>query len=138
VAIGMKGSDFDRYLAIPFGVGVALVLDESALLLELEDVYWTEEGVVSVQIAFAAIAFLAAMAYLIRMLRQNEGQDSETDWEMAAKAWERPHHDARRPAAAPRRFGRHPDAARPPRRAGLRPEDVSKAQLFADLAVSAL
>jgi hypothetical protein len=88
VAIGMKGSDFDRYLAIPFGVGVALVLDESALLLELEDVYWTEEGVLSVQIVFAAIALLAAMAYLIRMLRHSEGQDSEADWEIAAKAWD--------------------------------------------------
>ena len=50
VAIGAKGSELDRYLAVPFGVGVALVLDESALLLELEDVYWTEEGVLSVQI----------------------------------------------------------------------------------------
>ena len=88
VAIGMKGSDLDRYLAIPFGVGVALVLDESALLLELEDVYWTEEGVLSVQIVFAAIAFLAAMAYLIRVLRHSEEQDSEADWEMAAKAWD--------------------------------------------------
>jgi hypothetical protein len=88
VAIGMKGSDFDRYLAIPFGVGVALVLDESALLLELEDVYWTEEGVLSVQIVFAAIAFLAAMAYLIRVLRHTEEQDSEADWELAAKAWD--------------------------------------------------
>jgi hypothetical protein len=88
MAIGMKGSDFDRYLAIPFGVGVALVLDESALLLELEDVYWTEEGVLSVQIVFAAISFLAAMAYLIRMLRHSEGADSETDWELAAKAWD--------------------------------------------------
>lgn len=88
VAIGMKGSDFDRYLAIPFGVGVALVLDESALLLELEDVYWTEEGVLSVQIVFAAIAFLAAMAYLIRILRHTEEQDSEADWELAAKAWD--------------------------------------------------
>jgi len=88
VAIGAKGSELDRYLAIPFGVGVALVLDESALLLELEDVYWTEEGVVSVQIVFAAIAFLAAMAYLIRVLRHSEEQDSEADWEMAAKAWD--------------------------------------------------
>jgi hypothetical protein len=88
VAIGMKESDFDRYLAIPFGVGVALVLDESALLLELEDVYWTEEGVLSVQIVFAAIAFLAAMAYLIRILRHTEEQDSEADWELAAKAWD--------------------------------------------------
>jgi len=88
VAIGMKGSELDKYLAFPFGVGVALVLDESALLLELDDVYWTEEGVLSVQIAFAAIAMLAALAYLIRMLRHSEEQDSETDWELAAKAWD--------------------------------------------------
>jgi hypothetical protein len=88
VAIGMKGDTLDKYLAFPFGVGVALVLDESALLLELDDVYWTEEGVLSVQIAFAAIAFLSAAAYLIRMLRHKEAQDSETDWELAAKAWD--------------------------------------------------
>jgi hypothetical protein len=88
VAIGTKGERLDKYLAFPFGVGVALVLDETALLLELDDVYWTEEGVLSVQIAFAAIAMLSAMAYLIRMLRQGEPQDSETDWELAAKAWD--------------------------------------------------
>jgi len=88
VAIGTKDHQYDRYLAVPFGVGVALVLDESALLLELEDVYWTEEGVLSVQIAFAAIAMLSALAYMIRMLRHSEGQDSETDWETAAKAWD--------------------------------------------------
>jgi hypothetical protein len=87
-AIGTKGDKLDKYLAFPFGVGVALVLDESALLLELDDVYWTEEGVLSVQIAFAAIALLSALAYLIRMLRHSEGQDSESDWEQAAKAWD--------------------------------------------------
>jgi hypothetical protein len=88
VAIGIKGDKADKYLALPFGIGVALVLDESALLLELEDVYWTEEGVLSVQIVFAAMAMLAAVAYLIRMLRTTEGQDTETDWELAAKAWD--------------------------------------------------
>ena len=72
MAIGTKGEKLDKYLAFPFGVGVALVLDESALLLELDDVYWTEEGVLSVQIAFAAIAMLSALAYLIRMLRHGE------------------------------------------------------------------
>jgi hypothetical protein len=87
-AIGTKGEKLDKYLAFPFGVGVALVLDETALLLELDDVYWTEEGVLSVQIAFAAIAMLSALAYLIRMLRHGEPQDSETDWELAAKAWD--------------------------------------------------
>lgn len=88
IAIGMKGDRVDKYAAFPFGIGVALVLDESALLLELEDVYWTEEGVLSVQIVFAAMAALAALAYLIRMLRTTEGQDTETDWELAAKAWD--------------------------------------------------
>jgi len=88
VAIGTKGDKLDKYLAFPFGVGVALVLDETALLLELDDVYWTEEGVLSVQIAFAAIAMLSALAYLIRMLRHAEQQDTEADWEIAAKAWD--------------------------------------------------
>ncbi len=88
VAIGTKSEATNKYLAFPFGVGVALVLDESALLLELDDVYWTEEGVLSVQIAFAAIAMLSALAYLIRMLRHSEGGDTEADWEMAAKAWD--------------------------------------------------
>ena len=88
VAIGTKGEQMDKYLAFPFGVGVALVLDESALLLELDDVYWTEEGVLSIQIAFSAIALLSAFAYLIRMLRHSQADDSETDWELAAKAWD--------------------------------------------------
>jgi hypothetical protein len=44
--------------------------------------------VLSVQIVFAAMAALAALAYLIRMLRTTEGQDTETDWELAAKAWD--------------------------------------------------
>ena len=64
------------------------MLDETALLLELDDVYWTEEGVLSVQIMFAAIAMLSALAYTIRMLRQGEEQDTESDWEVAAKAWD--------------------------------------------------
>ena len=88
LAIGTKGEKLDKYLAFPFGVGVALVLDESALLLELDDVYWTEEGVLSVQIAFAAIAMLSALAYLIRMLRHAQEQDTEADWEIAAKDWD--------------------------------------------------
>ena len=87
-SISVRRKALDRWLALPFGAGAALILDEAALLLELDDVYWTEEGVLSVQIAFAAIAMLSAMAYLIRMLRQGGAQDSETDWELAAKAWD--------------------------------------------------
>jgi hypothetical protein len=62
----------DRWLAIPFGAGVALVLDEAALLLELEDVYWSEEGVLSLQLSFATVALLAATALGVRLLRRGE------------------------------------------------------------------
>ncbi|MBB3725095.1 hypothetical protein [Nonomuraea dietziae] len=39
-----------------FGVGTALVLDEFALVLHLDDVYWTEQGRFSVDTVFMAIA----------------------------------------------------------------------------------
>jgi len=74
IAVGRQG--LDRRLAVPFGAGVALVLDEAALLLELEDVYWSQEGVLSVQLSFAAIALLAALAVAVRLLRRGE----ETVW----------------------------------------------------------
>jgi hypothetical protein len=62
----------DPLLAVPFGVGVALTLDESALLLRLDDVYWTEEGIVSVQITLGALGTLAAAALARRVLRRGE------------------------------------------------------------------
>jgi hypothetical protein len=46
-------------LAIVFGGGAALVLDEFAMLLHLDDVYWTEEGRLSIDACLAAVAFLA-------------------------------------------------------------------------------
>ncbi|GAC1402907.1 MAG: membrane protein [Mycobacterium sp.] len=42
--------------AIFFGIGAALVLDEFALILHLEDVYWSEDGRTSVDAVFAAVA----------------------------------------------------------------------------------
>ena len=71
----------DRWLAIPFGAGVALTLDESALLLELEDVYWTERGVTSVQITLATIGLLAALALGLRTLRRGEQRVLGDDWD---------------------------------------------------------
>ncbi|HEX3236870.1 MAG TPA: hypothetical protein VHQ99_00540 [Gaiellaceae bacterium] len=45
-------------LAIVFGAGAALVLDEFAMLLHLDDVYWTTEGRLSIDACLAAVAFL--------------------------------------------------------------------------------
>ena len=43
--------------AIFFGIGAALVLDEFALILHLQDVYWSEDGRTSVDAVFVAVAF---------------------------------------------------------------------------------
>ncbi|NUT19128.1 MAG: hypothetical protein HOV77_08070 [Hamadaea sp.] len=43
-------------VAALFGVGAALVLDEFALILHLDDVYWTEQGRTSVDAVFVAVA----------------------------------------------------------------------------------
>ncbi len=74
VALVTESEDAERWLAIPFGIGAALTLDESALLLVLEDVYWSEEGILSVQITLSALGLLGAIAIVRRTLRQGEAQ----------------------------------------------------------------
>jgi hypothetical protein len=44
-----------------FGVGVALVLDEFALILHLEDVYWSRAGRTSVDAIFVAVAMIGIL-----------------------------------------------------------------------------
>ena len=48
------------------GIGVALVLDEFALVLHLEDVYWSEQGRLSVEVVFitAALCGLALLGWV--------------------------------------------------------------------------
>ncbi|MEE4424241.1 hypothetical protein [Streptomyces bugieae] len=45
--------------AVLFGIGVGLVLDEFALILHLDDVYWTEEGTKSVEVVILTVALVA-------------------------------------------------------------------------------
>ncbi len=71
-AIVSRDERVGPWLAIPFGVGAAMTLDESALLLELDDVYWTEAGVISIQITFAALATLSALVLALRVLARGE------------------------------------------------------------------
>ena len=71
-SIGLRHEQLDQWLAVPFGAGAALVLDETALLLELEDVYWSDEGLVSVEIGLGTVALLGALAMIIRMARRGE------------------------------------------------------------------
>jgi hypothetical protein len=71
-AILTRDEELEPKLAVPFGVGMGLTLDESALLLELDDVYWTHEGLLSVQITLAVMALLASLALGLRFLRRGE------------------------------------------------------------------
>jgi hypothetical protein len=62
----------EELLSFGFGAGVGLTFDEAALLLDLRDVYWTREGVVSLQVSFGLTAVLAATLLALRMLRRGE------------------------------------------------------------------
>ena len=71
-AIVTRDERLEPLLAVPFGAGMGLTLDESALLLDLEDVYWSPEGLLSVQITLAVMALLGALTLGLRFLRRGE------------------------------------------------------------------
>ncbi len=78
----------EQVLAVPFGVGVGLTFDEAALLLDLRDVYWTREGLLSVHVSLAVSGLLGGTIIALRMLRRGEDRsvaigaipNSEGDW----------------------------------------------------------
>ena len=73
-SIVVRKESYDPLFAVPFGIGTALTLDEAALLVQLEDVYWSEEGVLSVQVTLATMALLGALALGLRVFRRGEAQ----------------------------------------------------------------
>ena len=72
VALLTPDDALEEKLAFPFGAGMGLTLDEAALLLDLRDVYWTREGILSVQVSLGATAILAGTLLALRMLRRGE------------------------------------------------------------------
>jgi hypothetical protein len=64
-------------LAFPFGAGIGLTFDEAALLLELEDVYWTREGLLSVQLSLGLTGVLGATILALRILRRGERESEQ-------------------------------------------------------------
>jgi hypothetical protein len=71
-SIALRSPAVDPWLAVPFGAGAALIVDETALLIELEDVYWSDRGVVSIDVGFGAMTLLAVLALAARALRRGE------------------------------------------------------------------
>jgi hypothetical protein len=64
-------------LAIPMGAGMGMTFDEAALLLDLRDVYWTREGLLSIQLSLGATAILSIAILTQRMLRRGERREEE-------------------------------------------------------------
>lgn len=67
----------EQRLAIPMGAGIGLTFDEAALLLDLRDVYWTREGLLSVQLSLGATAILSIAILTLRMLRRGEQRQEQ-------------------------------------------------------------
>ena len=67
----------EQRLAVPMGAGIGLTFDEAALLLDLRDVYWTREGLLSIQLSLGATAILSIAILTQRMLRRGERRQEE-------------------------------------------------------------
>jgi hypothetical protein len=76
-AITVRSERIESSLAIPFGAGMGLTMDEAALLLDLDDVYWTRQGLLSVQVSLGVTATLAASILAMRVLRRGEERGIE-------------------------------------------------------------
>ncbi|HYH12088.1 MAG TPA: hypothetical protein VD789_07010 [Thermomicrobiales bacterium] len=63
ISTGIDPDGYERPLAILFGIGAALTLDEFALWLRLKDVYWTEQGRASID-AVIIMATIIALGVL--------------------------------------------------------------------------
>ena len=75
-AIAVHGEDARRRhpaVALAYGTGLALIVDEFALLVDLKDVYWAKQGRISVDLGIGASSlagtYLAALP-LLRALRR--------------------------------------------------------------------
>jgi hypothetical protein len=74
--VAVHGEDARRRhpgVALAYGAGLALIVDEFALLLDLKDVYWAKQGRVSVDLGIGASSlagtYFAALP-LLRALRR--------------------------------------------------------------------
>lgn len=80
VASGLEGIG-PAVCAVLFGVGVGLVLDEFALILHLDDVYWSEQGRKSVEM----VVLTAALVGLVLCGFVPFGVNNASDDEMAGR-----------------------------------------------------
>jgi hypothetical protein len=76
-AVAVRGDERLRRhpaTALAYGVGLALIMDEFALLLDLKDVYWAKQGRISVDLAVTgsslAGSYFAALPVIRKVVRR--------------------------------------------------------------------
>ncbi len=76
VSFATEDAPWTQITAVGFGVGAGLALDEFALWLRLEDVYWTNEGRASLDAIVLATVFAVVVLLGIRPLGLDEPGDA--------------------------------------------------------------
>jgi hypothetical protein len=77
------GEVFTEWLAIAFGVGAALTLDEFAMVFHLDDVYWSAEGRASVDAVVTAIVILLLGLVATAPFGAERGDEPASDFWLA-------------------------------------------------------
>ena len=76
-AVAVRGTDRQRAhpaVAVSYGSGLALIVDEFALLLDLKDVYWAQQGRISVDLGVGGIAVDRIVLRRLAVLRALQGE----------------------------------------------------------------
>jgi hypothetical protein len=71
-AVAVRGTERQRRhpaVALTYGTGLALIVDEFALLLDLKDVYWARQGRISVDVAIGGISAAGSYFAALPVLR---------------------------------------------------------------------
>lgn len=76
-AVAVRGDEHLRQhpvVAVSYGSGLALIVDEFALLLDLRDVYWARQGRISVDLGIGGIALAGSYFASLPILRSVVGK----------------------------------------------------------------
>jgi hypothetical protein len=71
-ALLVRGNTGEKRIAVSMGIGMGLTFDEAALLLDMRDVYWSREGLLSVQLSMGTVATLGITILTLRILGRGE------------------------------------------------------------------
>jgi hypothetical protein len=81
-AVAVRGEDRHRRhpaVALSYGAGLALIVDEFALLLDLKDVYWARQGRISIDLG-VGVSALAGSYFAARPVMRSVRPVMRSAW----------------------------------------------------------